>query len=521
MAKVCILTAGKGTRMGPYAAYANKGILPIKSKAILTHIIERFPVGTEYVVALGHLKEQVTGYLKIAHPDVTITYVNVDNYDGPGSGPGYSLSCCREHLLEPFYFVACDTLWTNELAFTETVNWFGVARVSEEKSSVYCNFVLETGKVVAIKDKQRVNPENHAAFVGLCHIQDYEIFWQGLNNKETVAGEVQVSNGLQALVDQAEVTVKEIDWIDLGDHEKYKEAVSRYENYDFSKSDEFLYITGEKVIKFFANQDVTARRVQKASLNPEVFPPITEYEGQFYAYPFIPGSTMYAHNGPDLFKAFLKFMDEKVWKLRIDSDSEMIASICKKFYFDKTKERVDKYYTKYPDDPEPSLIRGVKVPPLKELLDQVPWEEFYQGIPSFIHGDLQFDNILSTPEGGFVLLDWRQEFGGVVEFGDIYYDLGKLSGGILLNYDYIKLNLLTYSEEDEKVEFDFATRFGGPDYLSILESFVKEKGWDLRKVRLLVPIIYLNMSPLHHHPFDKMLFALGKLLLFKRLNETY
>ena len=40
---VCILTAGKGTRMGSYASYLNKAILPIKEKAVISHIIEKFP----------------------------------------------------------------------------------------------------------------------------------------------------------------------------------------------------------------------------------------------------------------------------------------------------------------------------------------------------------------------------------------------------------------------------------------------------------------------------------------------
>ena len=63
----------------------------------------------------------------------------------------------------------------------------------------------------------------------------------------------------------------------------------------------------------------------------------------------------------------------------------------------------------------------------------------YEGIPSFIHGDLQFDNIIYNKKlNKFILIDWRQDFAGQIEFGDLYYDIAKLYGGILLNYDYIK-----------------------------------------------------------------------------------
>jgi len=37
------------------------------------------------------------------------------------------------------------------------------------------------------------------------------------------------------------------------------------------------------------------------------------------------------------------------------------------------------------------------------------------------------------------------------------------------------------------------------------------RGHDWDKVKTLVPIIYLNMSPLHEAPFDKFLIALAQL----------
>ena len=36
--KICILTAGKGTRMGPVDKNVNKALLPIKNKAIILFI---------------------------------------------------------------------------------------------------------------------------------------------------------------------------------------------------------------------------------------------------------------------------------------------------------------------------------------------------------------------------------------------------------------------------------------------------------------------------------------------------
>ena len=72
--------------------------------------------------------------------------------------------------------------------------------------------------------------------------------------------------------------------------------------------------------------------------------------------------------------------------------------------------------------------------------------------------------------------------------------------------------------KDGNITIDFAQRFLSQTLLKILEDFIAANNWDLKKVRLLVSLIYLNMSPLHHYPFDKMLYSLGRLMLHKELS---
>ena len=176
------------------------------------------------------------------------------------------------------------------------------------------------------------------------------------------------------------------------------------------------------------------------------------------------------------------------------------------------------YQQKYADSEGASKVNGFTIPPTTDLLSALPWARLTEGVPCFMHGDLQFDNVLyDITTDNFLLLDWRQEFGGHVEFGDLYYDFAKLYGGIILNYDYIKLNLLSYSENEHGIFFDFAQRFQADNYLSILCSYLQDKGYDIVKVRILVALIYLNMSPLHHYPFDKMLYSLGRELLHREI----
>ena len=54
--KVCILAAGVGSRMEPFTQHINKSLLPVDLKASISHIIEKFDVNIEIVIAGGHLK---------------------------------------------------------------------------------------------------------------------------------------------------------------------------------------------------------------------------------------------------------------------------------------------------------------------------------------------------------------------------------------------------------------------------------------------------------------------------------
>ena len=93
---------------------------------------------------------------------------------------------------------------------------------------------------------------------------EFQFFWDGLSEATLIANEHQVSNGIQALIDNHEVGNQEIEWIDIGDEKKYRAALALFENYDFAKQSEHLYICDSHVVKYFEDQSVALKRVQKA-----------------------------------------------------------------------------------------------------------------------------------------------------------------------------------------------------------------------------------------------------------------
>lgn len=510
---VCILAAGKGTRMGTLTKHLNKAILPYGKKAIISHIIDMFPKDYQFVIALGYEKEKTQTYITMAHPDINITFVEVNNYNGINSGPGYSLSLCKEQIPGSFYFVACDTLW-EEIDLNSQNDWFGVSTVPVEESHNYCNFEINNDIIMNIHDKEIYKP-NCKSFIGLGYIKNYNEFWIALSNSnKNIMNEIQVSFGISALLPFAP-EAKEIKWTDLGTYDKYVNSLKTIEDFNFSKPEESLYIINDRVIKFFANPELAAKRVTRSKTKSNIFPETSSAQHGFYYYPLVSGNTLYKYCTPKLFRQLLEFLDKNLWS-QVTVDDNKFLTTCEKFYKTKTEERLKLYLNKYNEGP--LVINGIDVPSITILSNKIPWDNIYNGLPVIFHGDLQFDNILyNKTEDKFTLLDWRQDFGGEVEFGDLYYDLAKLNGGLNLQYDLIKKGLFYYEETDEQI-IDYAKRLLSDEYIKILKQFANSKGLDWHKIEMITAIIYLNMSPLHEYPFDKLLFALGKLKLHQELN---
>ena len=408
--QVCILTAGKGTRMGSMGRILNKSLFPVDQKAAISWIIDSFHETTEFVIALGYLGDQVQDYLLIAHPTQKFKFVYVDIIEGPGSGPGYSLLKCKNVIEGPFFFVSCDTLWNHAPTDNHEENWIAVAQVPKEESNKFCNMRVENEVVGEIRDKEFVTSGDFFAFTGLCFIKDYKYFWDGLSNTKTVRNEHQISNGLSELCERAEVKATTIDWMDIGTCESYQKVAGKYQNFNFSKTNECLYLNNATAIKFFADDKISDMRVAKARLRPDIFPEISHHRNQFYAYDFLAGQTLYEFNSSIIFTDLLDWLFEDVWTLQ-SIDLEFFQKSCLKFYKGKTLGRLQAYKKKYEDD-QPKSVNGKEIPNVESLMDALDWEMLSDGFPAFIHGDLQFDNILYDKDSrSFALLDWRQDFG--------------------------------------------------------------------------------------------------------------
>ena len=159
-------------------------------------------------------------------------------------------------------------------------------------------------------------------------------------------------------------------------------------------------------------------------------------------------------------------------------------------------------------------VNGVEVESIEHLINKFDWDSVLNGNPTKIfHGDLQFDNVVYGDDDKFYLIDWRQDFNGE-SVGDMYYDLAKMYGGVLMSYKLMKNNNNFKCFVDGKnVNFEYKTDNMLDEFKNVYEKWIFNMGYDLEKIKKITSLIFLNMAPLHEKEFGDMLFFKSKVML--------
>ena len=125
----------------------------------------------------------------------------------------------------------------------------------------------------------------------------------------------------------------------------------------------------------------------------------------------------------------------------------------------------------------------------------------------------------SLEDKKFTFLDWRQDFAGDLSVGDIYYDLAKLMHGLIVNHGIVVNNQYNVSWKEGEIKFDIQRKKSLVECEQRLNTWMLENGYNLKKVKVLTALIYLNIAALHHYPYSLLLYGLGKKMLKEELNN--
>jgi NDP-sugar pyrophosphorylase family protein len=520
--KVLITTSGIGSRLGEFTKYTNKTLLRIGKKPAISYIIDSYPKETKFVVTLGYFGEHVKNFLEIAYPDGNFEFIFVDKFQGEGSSLLYSMSCARNALQTPFIFHASDTILTQKLPIPNK-NWnTGFKGVG---SSSYTSFDVSNDKVKVYYEKGNLSPD--FLHVGVIGIYNYKLFWDITSDlldtkiNDTSLNDVEV---LKEFIKNDEVYSVEINnWFDIGSVEKIKIAKNHFSCNDFhvlDKVTESIFEINDHIIKFFYDEQISNNRVKRSKYISTAIPQIIDSRPNFYKYKYVKGSLFSEIANVSNFTNLLIWAEDNLWKKVININKEIFKNLTYEFYYNKTISRIQQLRNHCNIIDKSEIINGSLVPKLEDLLKKVDFENLSNTLPTTFHGDFILDNIIFQENGNFQLIDWRQDFGGELEAGDMYYDLAKLSHNLVVNHNIIDNNHFTVKFHDnDKIEVNIYRIQTLVDCEHLFFKYLENKGYDINKIKILRSLIWLNMSPLHHHPFNLFLYYFGKYNLYLQLNS--
>ena len=91
---------------------------------------------------------------------------------------------------------------------------------------------------------------------------------------------------------------------------------------------------------------------------------------------------------------------------------------------------------------------------------------------------------------------------------------------MIVSHELINKNHYEINQMDNVITYDLYRKHCLVENEKQFYDFLHRNNFDIYKVRLLTALIFLNIAPLHHYPYSKMLFYLGKESLYNILGGS-
>lgn len=518
--KVLIPTAGTGSRLGGITKYMNKSLVSIGDRPAISRIIDSFPEDTQFVIPTGYKAELVKEYLHLAYPNRKILFVDILLYEGEGSGLGLTVLECKEYLQEPFIFCSCDTLVNEKIPLPDH-NWMGFDH-RDNREQYRTIHIGDSGIVKSIDEKGADTSEKAQPYIGLAGIKDYKEFWAAMERGGDEAIRAGEAYGLRNLLGVG-IEAQKFTWFDTGVKVELEATRKRFEIPDapniLEKPNEAIWFLDNRVIKFSDDAKFISDRVKRSKILSGFVPKITGNTTHMYCYDYVQGDVLSKCISIALFDKLLVF-SKQFWitnDLGCEKQKEFQAQ-CMDFYKKKTYERVELFYKNFAKYDNADIINGMHYPSLLEIMNSIDWDYVSDGLPGQFHGDYHFENIIYDKEQDhFEFLDWRQSFGSFLDIGDIYYDFAKLNHGLIICHELIAKDLFHAEWKDNEITYSFLRKQSLVECERYFYRWLETNGYDVKKVRIMTALIFLNICALHDCPYALLLYGLGKQMLCEEL----
>jgi len=533
--------AGLGSRLLLGSSGLPKPLQDLGGIPAIARIIDYYPEDWNIVIALGHDGQIVRDSIEAIFFDSArgrrLSFTHTDSYKEKGKGLSHTILDAHDALIgKPFVFHAADTiLKSDNTKFVDSIrneNQIFFAKTNTSGRYRYLTEVAQGGALGwAVRDFQP--QEQCLPYIGVSHVYDWSKFWKLLEAKANLEPEGGESLGIEVNESNL-VNLHEVDWFDIGTREGLQAAEGSYphERNILQKSNEAIWFYDSRVVKVHKDPVFISGRVERARNLAPFVPKISHSNLHTYSYSEVVGQELSkVLERPDFnINSFWDFL----WLFWTSDksghvvESEEISAPYLEFYRDKTLARVGQLTSRFPSLEAQTSINGMQIRSMRELLEDIPWEDLSKISRSRVHGDLHPENILvDFDDKSFTLLDWRQDLAGsIASEGDIYYDLGKLAHGFRVDHGVVKKQGYSVSGSVD-LGFTSAIEWAPGKELAyqLFQGRVRDWGLSWEKVVLMESVIYLNIAFLHDpDEYSLFLALLGRLQAEKALqklsNET-
>ncbi|CAH0149701.1 hypothetical protein SRABI118_00498 [Massilia sp. Bi118] len=195
---------------------------------------------------------------------------------------------------------------------------------------------------------------------------------------------------------------------------------------------------------------------------------------------------------------------------QVQLQEDQLVSIRKdacELFTNKTSQRLDRFVNAsgHPGLHVPSVINGISVPGLKTIAEECQEALRQQDVQAgLLHGDFCLSNILFDSRSDRIkVIDPRglNAEGKKTQFGDIRYDLAKLSHSILGLYDFIIAGAFELDYKFSKDVCEFDLRIHVDERIQEIQNVFQSRTFAgcLRSIDVmpLTILLFLSMLPLH------------------------
>lgn len=122
--------AGYGVRLRPHTLSRPKQLIRMADKTVIDHVLDTFKTipdtgNAEFIFIIGYLGNKIEEYMRTAHPDLKVHYVE----QAEMRGQSHAISLTREYLTGPMVMIFPDTLIETDFSFLASEDVGGVAWV--------------------------------------------------------------------------------------------------------------------------------------------------------------------------------------------------------------------------------------------------------------------------------------------------------------------------------------------------------------------------------------------------------